>query len=466
MAPIARGPVLSPDATYLVGPESAPDRLTESPYNEMFTLFVWKQPQEKASAKLKVPGWVAWLGFASRDQLVVLTYDGKPLVQLWNVARGKLLKSIYLTEEQFIPPVVAKELQGSDRRVSSFYVLWPNLAAASPGGRYLAVGGRGAVTLLDLEEGREVGSVPVKLRDNHFSNHRGLSFSPDGTQLMAWTETRMTTNAGLVDAALASAWSVTDGRKLHEVPSPTPSAGPLVAGPDPEMLLATGRYSSQLNYFATAVELPTGRVTHLMPIILRWSDNGPIVHLGPMSAPGEPPPDVNVARLGGGGELGIYSVQESQPRLLAALNQNGIRPSEAAQSRACGSIWPSATRCSAARELVALAGGEATSRPTENNLLESGWPAALGDHRAAVLRLAFKEKANGRETLALPRNDLGTVRPGDRQARGRTDRRRSLVANAGHFPAAKVRGRALRRRRAAGPGRPGVSRPCGRLVRE
>jgi hypothetical protein len=168
-----------------------------------------------------------------------------------------------------------------------------------------------------------VGTVPVKLRDNWFGNYRGISFSRDGTEFAVLTAGEMQMENGLVKCGIAATWSVTDGKKVREIQSPGESAGPLVAGPDPDILVAAGSILGDLRAYSTAIDLTTGRGIYHMPSIVRWSHSGPVLVLGPLPKPGDPTPEGATAYLGGGGDEkgspGLYAAVDSQPRMIAAL---------------------------------------------------------------------------------------------------------------------------------------------------
>jgi hypothetical protein len=410
-SPYWRDARLGPNGEYLVGPDSGPDSLLRP---EPLTLFVWKRGGERPERKLTVPGCVSWLGFVAADRLAVYTFDPKPALQVWDVTTGNLLRTIRLTAEPFPVPTVNPALPA--RELQTFYRPCPLAGAVSPGGRYVALGNRKGVTLVDVTEGKEVGTLSLPgLGGVQADVFRGLSFRPDGAELFALIVTGQTHDLKLWS------WSMTDGRPLLEVQLQWAAGhGPPLPGPEPgTLLLPGGNVGSGLpNYGyippfratqvrpATVVETRAGSVlTRLDYCVLRWAEDGPLVVAGGPKE-GKPPAKPRPEEMWDKGvPQEAYAVVLDRGRLIAAARQRFaglaprppvVRPDRSAVKR----LTPEAPAAWAAPPQVP------PTKPSALRYLESELPAAFADEQAAVLRYEYQRDVRERFELYWDRYDL------------------------------------------------------------
>src|SRR5262245_5616784 len=84
-APAWAGGFLSPDGTFVAGPDSTPESpaTTKEGY-----LFVWKRGEKEAYGRIRFAVAVAWMDFVAADRLAVLSYDGAtPVLRIWDLSR-------------------------------------------------------------------------------------------------------------------------------------------------------------------------------------------------------------------------------------------------------------------------------------------------------------------------------------------------------------------------------------------
>jgi WD40 repeat protein len=114
-------------------------------------------------------GMTMGLGFAGPRLLVSIAQRSpKPLLQLWDPSNGRLLRSLDLED-------------GSG---------WGTSTAVSPGGRYLVKIDE-KIRIYDLLEGKLAGEIQWAARSSAaWWNCRGVSFSPDGAELVAVVQTK------------------------------------------------------------------------------------------------------------------------------------------------------------------------------------------------------------------------------------------------------------------------------------
>jgi hypothetical protein len=408
-SPYWRDARLSPTGEYLVGPDSGPNCQLQPERN---TLFVWKRGAERFTRKLTLPGPVAWLGFVAADRLAVQTFDPKPALQVWDVTTGKVLHTVRLTAEQL--PAPGAGFTVPQRDLHTFYRPWPPAGAVSPGGRYVALGTRAGVTLVDVAAGKEVGTLPIPgLTTAQADSFRGLSFRPDGAELYALTETVRS-----LDLRLRS-WSVTDGRPLLELKLEWAAGiGPPRPGPEPgTFLLPGGSVGPGLGVYgyvypfratmvkpAAIVEVRCGSVvSRLDSCVLGWAEDGPILvaggpkQSGPMARPDE--------RWDRGVPQEVFTVALDRPGLVAAARARvaGLapRPPVVRPDRSVvKQLTPEPPAAWAAPPRVRPAG------PARVRLLEADFPAAFGAEQAAILRFEYRLDVRQRFEMHWDRYDL------------------------------------------------------------
>jgi hypothetical protein len=411
-SPYWRDARLSPTGEYLVGPDSGVDSLRRP---EIDTLFVWKRGSDTFTHKLKLPGSTAWLGFVAADQLAVQTFDPKAVLQVWDVSTGNLAKTVRLTAEPFPMPGGPRPLP--PRELAEFYRPYFWAGAVSPGGRYVALGNRAGVTLVDVTAGKELGTLPVPgLGGRQPDAFRGLSFSPDGAELLA-----LTYDDRALELKLWS-WSVADGRPRTQLALDWASSGcgPPLPGPEPgTVLLPGGHFGPGLGAFgpvhpfrltdvrpAVLVETRCGSiVAKLDHCILRWTEDGPVV-VGGGPKEGKPKKtDRPDERWDKGVPQEVYALTPDRPRLITAARERlaglaarppVVRPDRTAVKR----LTP---------EPPAAWAAPPAGRPGQLlkvRWLEAEFPAAFGQAQAAVLRFEYKIDVRQRFEMHWDRYDL------------------------------------------------------------
>ena len=399
-SPFWLDPRLSPGGTYLVGPDAAPTWLNDPNRGATYAkadpnaLFVWKARRDKPTHRLRGRGLVLWAEFVTDDRLAlyVIAAD-KPALQLWDVASGKSVATIPLSVERFKVPNVPT---GNPEPLT--YLPWPTLGAVSPGGRYVAVGGADGIAMASLADGREVGTLPVTL--SSYKDHReyqGMAFSPDGAELLV---------AFKPDAGKPAlrAWSATKGTPLREVSQPVgmsvpAMSGPPMPGPEPDTIFAPGYPVAGDHVHPTPggpggpgltarlYEAATGRLLASHAPVLRWSDSGPVIAVGPLkdapSAGGKPGADAD--------RVGVYATEAIHAlfRDAAGKTEFGLAKRPAVREPDRSSVQVVAPEPPAPWTPPPAA--KAPPPPADRTVLPAR-PAAFGDRHAAVVRFAPKQR--------------------------------------------------------------------------
>jgi hypothetical protein len=265
--PRGKQALLSPDGHYLV------TRRRLLKFKETSLVSVWRVGQTQAAAHHLKTGGVYWMGFATPDELVVKSCDETHMrIQVWSLAKGKLLRQFPLSEELFPPP------PNKEARLN--YFPEPPSGAVSPGGRYLALGGPSGITVFSLADGSVAGTLPVKSKRIFY---RGLRFSADGTELSAvihWEPVERVTSVRL------RSWKMADGKPVIDVELANKNAnGPPLPGPDPgTVFLSYGRFDGN-KYIGTGlvIDTRTGKTLRETPYTaVRWLADGRLLAVGPI----------------------------------------------------------------------------------------------------------------------------------------------------------------------------------------
>lgn len=414
LSPYWRDARLSPTGEYLVGPESAGKFCRGKP--ERNTLFVWKRGGDSFTQKLTPPGPVAWLEFVAADHLAVLVFDPKPVVQIWNVSDGKVLRTVRLTAEPFPSPGAG--LTNPDQALHTFFSPRPLAGAVSPGGRLVALGNRAGVTLVDVVQGKEIGTLPIPgLAGAQANIFRGMSFHPQGDTLYALA--LLSTDLRLYS------WSVTDGRRLLDITVELTSAvGPPLPGPEQGTIVIPGGHVGSAGAPLGANYVPPHRASRVNPAaiietragsllakldycVLRWSNDGPVLAAGgPKQSDAKARPE---EKWDNGAPQEVTTAALGRPALIAAAKARAanlaarpevVRPIRTTVKR----INPEPPGAWTAPPPVRKA------EPGSQGYLETDFPAACGAKHAAVLRYHYQQDVRERFELHLDRYDLGTDR--------------------------------------------------------
>ncbi len=233
-APFSQLPALSPDGRHLVGPYHVPtDRLRGNLRDEaeeaLKSLYLWRRDSEHPSRELKVPGRVSWYGFASDATLLVLVETPARQLQIWDVDTAEQRAAVELPST-WRSPFEVESTAAIQRRFG-----YP-LAAASPGGRYVAVAGGEEVTMIAIDEARILGTLEVpKLMETDWW---GISFSPDGENLLLAIDHP----EPMVRGVRVMVFGAADGRQRMQRDARAFSRGPIYQSPDGRSCLIMGAF--------------------------------------------------------------------------------------------------------------------------------------------------------------------------------------------------------------------------------
>jgi WD40 repeat protein len=383
-APVFTASRLGPDAAYLVAPDYVPGRFAT--HNEG-TVFVWKQKEAEPVAQLQMPGPVGWLDFVAADRVALLTFTPGAAVQVWDVAKGKLTKSVALKAGQFKPPQPDGNMTVKPK---FWYDPGHTAGAVSPTGRYLALGGDKGAVLIDLAEGKEVGTFPVaEVAQGAFIG--GLLFSPDGARLFALGLHAQWNTAAVAPRLLPHllVWDVATGRPLADVHlkdeprQGTILKGRLLSGPEPGTVILIVASTQS----ARVIDTQSGAYVHTLPYEpVRWAG-----------------PDRLLAVKDGARAVAFDRARfraEAGPLLAAGA----ARPPVVAADR-------TALRAVEPRPPAAWAPPPSPERPltvSDAPAVLGDWPAAFGDTEGAVLTYVYQQVPKARHELRWQRVDLRT----------------------------------------------------------
>lgn len=308
-SPFWGNPRLSPDGMHLVGMDAAPYWLRSQSYPDSIgkiepnVLFVWKQKQNKPVHKLSIAGVVLWAEFVSNDRLALYISGEQASLQVWEVRTGKSVAEIPLSIAPF-------KLRTDPAEGRWGWYPMTLIGSSSAGGKYVAVGGVDAISLVSLADEKEVGTFPVTLGEHkHESEYRGVSFAPNGEELMALID------LGGQKMSLHT-WSITNGTELRELTLRAGAGGPLAPGPEPNTILAIGypfvawgqnflRSATDMHQGTVLLDATDGRYLARHPAIIRWSESGSVLALGPLVDPQADPAKSSVELP----PIGVYATK-------------------------------------------------------------------------------------------------------------------------------------------------------------
>lgn len=389
---------LSPDGMYLVGMDAAPYWLRRQSYPDSIgkiepnTLFVWKQKQDKPVHKFSIPGVVLWAEFVSDDRLALYISGEKALIQVWDVGTGKSVAQIPLSVTPFKP-----RTDPAEGRWGWFPMTL--IGSSSPGGKYVAVGGVDAVSLVSVADQKEVGTFPVTLGQyKSESEYRGVSFTPNGEELMVLTDLNR-------QKMVLRTWSVKNGVLLSELPW-TGVGGPLIPGPEPKTILATGYpYASWgQNFLQSAIDIhqgtalidsTDGRFLARHPAIIRWSDRGSVLAIGPLWDPQADPAKL-LTELP---PVGVYATKAVHDAFhdVAGKMEFGLtkRPDPVEPDRSLMRVVPA----DAPASWTPPSKAQKARAPTTDFVYLADYPTSFGTKELAVVHTPRKEHRQPHSTL-------------------------------------------------------------------
>ena len=435
------GGLLSPDGRYFVSQDLA---LENSVTLRAGELLVWRNDGKEPSIKIALARILLWHDFIADNLLAVALYDcdlenvpekqGLQVVkprtnyQVWDVSTGKRLidkslgpndVAVSLAADHDEHEILADPQSTAPltHRTWLYYAQRPVLGAVSPGGKYVVLGGRDHVTVLEAATGEPVGELPLAMVHGR-RDFQGFGFSQDGGRLYGLVDFPPVVDPGVTEfdphnVRLLS-WSMADGIALADVPlADVALCGPLLTGPESGLLIAPARAEdagglreySQFpltipgpgQVIATESGSPFLPLTGLRP--LRWLSSGRLLASGPMTNASQVPADPTKP-------LGLLALDFSPKNLPALAKENydaaGPRPPVMEANRS----------------------GIAVSRPTppaEWSVPKTpalppvgcelpSWPAAFGDRHAAIVDLELALEPTSRFAAIWRRFDLADGR--------------------------------------------------------
>jgi hypothetical protein len=411
---------LSPDGQWVVA--NANEGFNHRTWDEG-VLWVHKQGEStKPAAEFKVPGAVAWLDFVSAEQVAVYTFDPNPVVCVYTVADGKLVKTIALTSEMH--PAPAPPDMGATK-VKFWYEPSDNAGAVSPGGRYLVIGGKSALAVVDLPAGKQVAEVPIG-KAAGWGSHLGVSFHPDGTELYAATSVRLPNSV----LRRLRGWSLATGRRLfdahlggHVIAGHEAAVGPPLPGPDPGTMILP-------KWPGLVVDTRTG-VTHyqLLGTPVRWAGPDRLLGRGPyagaphLTPPKEMPlPDKDKLQPGQNYEQMMQNalMNPAFQAVYVTTFDRAAYTKKGGETLAAVAPRPPVSRGDRAGLAAAApappAGWTAPPAPAPapqpaGTVIVPRWPASVGGTHAASITFDYQQLPCSQYSVNWHRHDLTTGKP-------------------------------------------------------
>jgi hypothetical protein len=250
---------LSPDGQFLAGWETETDAMTKQG-RDFFV--VWKRDGDKPVMRWPVPARVYWVEFLGPDRLALYHTGPTPQFVVLDVNKGTPVVTAALPAADFPP---TNDLRSGSNNQEYYHDLRPGGGAVSPGGTYVAVGGKTAIALLAAADGRLIGRLGGLLVDP--GNYLAIGFDEAGAEVRA---------AFKADAIYVRAWSMIDGQG-HLVAGfalQTPVAGPVLSGPEPGTLIL-GR---------SVIDRMAGQAIMEVPVApLQWAGPDRLLAVAPVS---------------------------------------------------------------------------------------------------------------------------------------------------------------------------------------
>jgi hypothetical protein len=436
-AGVGIGGLLSPDGRFFVTDDSLRDPAITP--KEGPPLLVWQNDGKDPAVRLAMRGVLLWHDFIAADKLAVALYDwenpegapkappAKIIYQVWDVATGKsIVKTTLGPEDVAVVPVPLANEADQDKEMQRGYAApffftrlfndsRPVMGAVSPGGKYVVLGGRNHVTILEAATGKIAGELPLAIPLGRRC-YQGFGFSPDGGSLY-----------GLIDFLPAPApgttayrhnvrlvtWSMKDAAVTADViMGDRGLCGQILSGPDPSMLIVPIRVADALGlarrFAVNSVEIvgpaqvvmtetgiPFLPLKEMRP--LRWLKSGRLLAAGPMNLAPDVPPDKNFPN---GMFVLPFGKEEVRAKAKDDYDAVAARPPVAAPNRAgISAAAPTPPPQWAVPKVQAM--------PAVGTELPA-WPAAFSDTQAAVIRFTSESKPIYRMPVSWERVDLAS----------------------------------------------------------
>jgi hypothetical protein len=449
--PTWRGGRLSPDGQFVVGPDPSPKNESTKKDGQ---LFVWKQGAGEPVAKLAVgSGVVLWADFVAPDKFAAAVFEEtlgaipktnklegkghKATLRVWDVSTGAAVQTVKLEPGDLAArhdinpiqpaPIECNEYEAvrgyiTEANTKLFYVPAETLGAVSPGGRYVALGGKTGVTFVSLADGKVAGRLPLRGPRGRIDYH-GFGFSADGATLYALVKANhfpRGTPPGTYKRLVLLSWSMTDGMPANEVVvshaaaygwiRPGPLPGTIVvpkwraAGPPIPSIDALGRLGEP-NGGGAVIDTSCGSTLWKFPgIVHRLAGDG-TAHV---AAQWRYAPEALKPKGANPYGNGIFTLKAD----AAFLKANAGEAVAGAASRPA----PLPADRSAVRTVEIAAGPWAVPAPAEYKLVAPAaearlprWPDAWGESHAAFINFIRKTNENdARFESAWSRYDVAT----------------------------------------------------------
>jgi hypothetical protein len=445
---------LSPDGQFVVGPDPAPKNEATKKDGQ---LFVWKQGTDEPVAKLAVgAGAVLWADFVAPNKFAAAVFEEtlwnvpktlrfeskgrKAMLRVWDVTSGAAVHTVALEPGDLAarhdihpvqkPVIECNEYEmvignTAEMHTKLFYVPAEWLGAVSPGGRYLALGGKAGITVVSLAEGKVVGRLPLREPCGRL-DYRCFGYSADGATLYALVWAHHFPRGygpGAYKRQVLIAWSMADGAPQREVLvdvggaygvlRPGPMPGTLVvpkwraAGPPIPSLDVLGRSAAPDGGGAVIVTSCAATLWKFPGVVQRFTADGTAHVVGKWHHAPEAvrPKGANLDAQG------IYTLKADAAFLQAKASKElataGARPA------------PLPTDRMAVRTVEAVAGPWAVPAPAEFKPAALAaearlprWPDAWSDSHAAFINCTRRTTdVRAWFEMAWDRYDLATGQP-------------------------------------------------------
>lgn len=280
--------VLSPSGLYFAGqyylPPDPQGLVYGGEVDGQSSLYIWKRDSEGPPKALPLTGRVLWMSFIDDKKLALLSYDPTLAVQFWNVESGEMESSVELPAEQRFEEQYNRPKADVAPYVH-FYVD-PGLGGVSATGKYIAVGGRSAVTLISTADAKIVGAIEANPYQGGSAYYHDVAFSEDGKELHF--ATRSFDNKRQGEYLEITVASLAEGRLLWRGELARVKGGPLFQYGDSFLFGGIEKYTLQESPSGALFEKYSGRRIADVPKIVRLGREGPVLVLTDM--PSSPSP--------------------------------------------------------------------------------------------------------------------------------------------------------------------------------